>query len=159
MARDKSAAKRAKRKVGGTGRGSTVRQPALHDPGQRAVQPPRPIRPRSNAAAAPTQQIVTLVAVEITERWNRDLDFQQPTEVFTLTARLSDGRTIVREASVEYAKGEREQVVEALTDNTTEPAEYERASRTMRAIIDRRCRAVEIVRGDFQREYGRGVPA
>jgi hypothetical protein len=116
-------------------------------------------KPREHAMAPPRQRIVTLVAVDVTERWSRDLDLRQPTEVCTLTARLSDGRTIVREASVSYRKGERESVVEALTNNTTEPEEYEKASRTMRALIDRRCRAVERVRGDFQREYGRGVPA
>jgi hypothetical protein len=73
-----------------------------------------------------------------------------------IVATLSDGREIERFAEVSYVPGEREHLIESMARPAGGP-DGARAVRLARAILDRRARSVERVRGELQREYGGGV--
>lgn len=119
----------------------------------RAVQVSHPVKPRSSAMLAPVRRVATIVRVEVGE-WDRVPNLDCPTESCTVTAVLSDGRRIERVATVEYQRGERERIIEAVLSGKGTDEDVRAAQR----LLFRRTKAMERVRGKLQREFGRGVP-
>lgn len=119
----------------------------------RAVQTRGASRAGVAVMAAPMRRIASLVRIE-NAGWSRVSDLDKPTEECVLTAVLSDGRRIERTAQVTYAAGERERLLEAVLSGNGTEADV----RVAQDVLHRRAKAVENVRGDLQREFGRGVP-
>ena len=146
----KKAKARDRKKKGGNFGGS--RRSELHSAGGRQAQPPHAPKPLASRMAEPTRRIVTLARVEVGE-WGRQPDLHTPHESVTVTAILSDGTMDARQATVKYAKGEREKILEAVIGGTGTEKELAQTRR----ILERRAQAIIRCRGELERMYGNGV--
>jgi len=106
---------------------------------QRAVQPAGPLRPRATGPLVQRRRLAT-IAWTAAGAWEREGE----RESCVVTVTLTDGRTISREAVVEYEVGARHRIMEhALAGRMY----------ALRQVLDWKARAIERVRGELQREW------
>ena len=138
--------KRGERRAGGGHRGKRA---AMRDySAGRSIVTPHPEKPRSSATMKPRRDVIALVRIE-SLGWARVPDLKTPTESCTLRAVFSDGRCIERTASISYAPGERERILEAVLGGTGSEHEVRMAQN----VLLRRTRAEQDVRGWMQSTF------
>lgn len=124
---------------------------------QRSTQTSHAPRPKSTQAAEPLRRLVTIAKIEVGP-WGRTPDLQRNFEETCVTALLTDGKLDTRWASITFAHGEREMVMEAIANPANREADA-KATRALQGILCRRASAVQRARGDLERMYANGVAA
>jgi hypothetical protein len=84
--------------------------------------------------------------------WHRDPD-NSLIETCDITAHFSDGRTMTRAATITYAPGQRERLMESVLTNIMAPRDHAFAD----WVRTQRWRRSEQVYGSFHSEFGKGA--
>lgn len=118
---------------------------------ERQAQPPFPQSERTVPSVLVRGKVVTIARFEDTG-WNRSADPGKKQDVRTITAVLTDGTRISKDAVISYGHNEREKILEA----ATMPVSDEKSSWALKSIVDiklRRAALVQKIYGQLQSEY------
>lgn len=131
-----------------------LRGAAMKAARSRQAQPAHPPRERIVPQMLLRRKVVSIVRFE-DSGWNRTPELDTPTEVRLITAVLSDGTRVAKEATVTYKPRERERILEAMTTPGVDAARADWALRAIVAAKLRRARAAQTAYGELQRAYSR----
>ena len=112
----KKSAKKKKGERTARGGGHRATRAAVRDyKRDRAIQTSHAQKPKATVMMAPRRRVLNPVRFERTD-WTRVADADVPTERATLTAFFADGSSMGFEASVTYAHGERERILQPVIE-------------------------------------------